>query len=126
MPIQHAPCAHKRSWKTMHVRRDIGKWLWHQTKAYGVLEKLRKQKKTYCPGHTENPKLFFKYVNSKIQSKEGISNLTKEHDNLTENEKNTWDIKYILPKCLYYWRLKKCSFILRQKWHITNKSQGPD
>ena len=93
-----------------------------------------------------NPKLFFRYVNSKIKSKEGVSNLKKNDGNLTENDQEKTEVLNNFFQSVYTQEDKtnipkfenKTDKILSsievtqqdiqnalQKLNI-NKSQGPD
>ena len=53
---------------------------------WGVRKAKKAKEKQIAQDIKKNPKIFFRYVNSKIKPKEGISNLTKEDGKLTEND----------------------------------------
>ena len=57
------------------------------------VRKAKKSKeRSIAQSMKKNPKLFFRYVNSKIKSREGVSNLRKDDGNLTENDKEKTEV----------------------------------
>ena len=59
---------------------------------WGVKKAKKLKEKSIAQEIKNNPKMFFRYVNSKIKPKEGVSNLVKEDGKLTENNQEKTEV----------------------------------